>query len=234
MNAKLFAGLTTTATALALMSMAAPAEALSLTSSNFGNSGITFDQDTEVEFTFWESHGKYKSIFGIIDTLTGQKFDLFSETQGYNSGSGEANDWKLTPEYIAVNPEFLSEPFKAVFKFTAGITYQLAYWGSNHTVDASAAKFQYDGTHTYLTTGPNWKGPQQFNTLTVDGSVIIGMEDGWERANNRGAGDFNDFIVSARLVSAADVPEPTATLALLGVGGAGLFGLRRRRAQSSI
>lgn len=227
MNANLFAGLTTAT--VALMSVALPAQALSLTPSTFGNGGISFEKDTEVEFTFWESHGKYQSTFGIIDVLADKTFSLFSENRGYNLGSGEANDWLLTSENISVNPEFVAGPLKAVFKFAAGVQYQLAYWGTNHTVDSSTALFEYDGSHTYQTTGPNWTGAKQFDTLTVPDSVIIGMEDGWERKNNRGAGDFNDFIVSAKVVS-ADVPEPTATLALLSLGTVGLFGVRRRRA----
>lgn len=237
MKMNLVYSLSAAAAGTALMAaVCAPAQAVSLNSSNFGSNGILFDTDTEVRFTFWEAHGKWKSTFGVYEIGTKQLTALFSEKNGYNNGQiagdpmgTEQNDWLSSRSN-------LTGSYTASFTFKANTQYALAYWGKNHTqyvgqvkdsadqhfVDSMAAVFEYDGSHTFEGTGPNWKGPKESKTVSVPGSVIIGMEDGWEKRNNRGLGDFNDFVVSA------EVPEPMTMGGVALVGGAMAIARRRR------
>ncbi|MGD1853742.1 MAG: DUF4114 domain-containing protein [Leptolyngbyaceae cyanobacterium] len=47
----------------------------------FGNQGIRLAVDTIVEFEFLESNGGYRSVFGIVNLETGEKFPLYSEVR---------------------------------------------------------------------------------------------------------------------------------------------------------
>ena len=105
MNTKLLSALTATAAATALFGAGAPAQAFS-----FGTNGITFGQDTDVNFKFKESHGAYTSSFGIYtvkDSVTSLVSTLFSETK--SSDNGNANEWKRIYE---ANRDKLKDPDK--------------------------------------------------------------------------------------------------------------------------
>lgn len=65
--------------------------------------------------------------------------------------------------------------------------------------------------------------PKKTILLALD-QGLIAMNDSWS-----GDVDIQDFIVKASISS---VPEPKTSLAVLGVGVAGIWGLRRRRVQS--
>ena len=65
---------TAAATAIAGLVSAAPAQAFS-----FNNSGISFNEDTTVNFDFLESHGWFKSNFGVIDS-TGKQTVMFTSS----------------------------------------------------------------------------------------------------------------------------------------------------------
>ncbi|NJN72829.1 MAG: hypothetical protein HC799_08515 [Limnothrix sp. RL_2_0] len=60
----------------------APVKAQANTS--FSSQGISFDQDTVVEFEFIQSHGSYRTVFGMIDRNTNQKQVIFQENQPYD------------------------------------------------------------------------------------------------------------------------------------------------------
>jgi hypothetical protein len=62
MNTKFLSALTATAAATALFSAAAPAQAAS-----FGTGGISFEKNTEVTFSFVQTHGAYQSSLGIYE-----------------------------------------------------------------------------------------------------------------------------------------------------------------------
>ncbi|MBT9314598.1 DUF4114 domain-containing protein [Leptothoe spongobia] len=68
-------GLTVTAVALGGLPAATQAQEF------FGNQGIRLAVDTVVEFEFLESNGSYRSVFGIINLETGEKFPLYGEVK---------------------------------------------------------------------------------------------------------------------------------------------------------
>ncbi len=51
---------------------------------NFGSQGIQFSQNTIVEFEFVQSHGSYRTVFGMINRTTGAKTVIFQENQPYD------------------------------------------------------------------------------------------------------------------------------------------------------
>lgn len=51
---------------------------------NFNGQSIRFDQNTIVEFEFVQSHGSYRTVFGMINQTTGAKTVIFQENQPYD------------------------------------------------------------------------------------------------------------------------------------------------------
>jgi len=224
MNTKFLSALTATAAATALFSAAAPAQAAS-----FGTSGIRFNQDTPVDFTFGESHGMYKSFLGIysvknsIPTLIKT---LFAETKG--SDNSRQDEWKGTLGNTVLGPATVQ------FLFRAGEDYALGLnSGDDGTVystsglNSSGTQQAVFGNTSLLTaldldTTKNFKAAGQYTNgggSLFNGGTIISFDD---RGNGNDA-DFQDFTVTAEAV-----PEPmTMTGLALGLGG--LVAARRRR-----
>lgn len=168
------------------------------------NGIILFNEDTEATFKFLLSHGAYKSVYGIVEVDTGSRIPLFSEKVAYEI-AGDEFDWQATSNALTD----LNDPKDTVvFTFKAGVKYKMALWGktpypAGHYVEFIDAKIAY-GSYTFKRTGPNWRGPVVYDTVTAtnpDGSaaMIVGFEDGYELSKGK-EGDFNDFIVTASLV----------------------------------
>ena len=90
MNTKFLSALTATAAATALFGATAQAQAAS-----FGTEGISFENDTEVTFTFEETHGAFQSTLGVYEvngSIPSLIQALFSETKA--SDDYDANEWK--------------------------------------------------------------------------------------------------------------------------------------------
>lgn len=227
MNTKLLSALTATAAATALLSASAPAQAFS-----FGTNGITFQQDTSVNFKFKESHGAYTSSLGIykVNGFTlANVANLFSETK--SSDNGGANEWKGTLGNTVLGSG------SVVFKFLANQVYTLGLssgsagmvystsslnTGSGGTQQAvfGAAAPLWNALNTETTSKFQAAGSYTDGTSSLsNGGTLISFDD-------RGGGndaDFQDFTVSAEAV-----PEPiTMTGLALGLGG--LISARRRR-----
>lgn len=164
----------------------------------FDNIGIRFDADTIVEFEFVESHGAYRSSFGVINLDTGEKTpllvevkasDLSEDVNNPSSGTNDAgrqNDFLGSPGNAVPNPlaEFL---FKANNRYAfylestyngrpAGIVYSVnsANPGNNQQV-------QFQGNITNLGNGGimiRWDDT---------GSILV-RTDKEDR-------DFDDFII---------------------------------------
>ncbi|CAA9551201.1 hypothetical protein AVDCRST_MAG81-1911 [uncultured Synechococcales cyanobacterium] len=94
----------------------------------FSNDGVQFDEDTTLEFNFKESHGVYKSTFGVIDLNTKERFPLIKETKSSDvfqpvtrpsdrkRNIGDKNDFLGTPGNAVPNPT-------AKFNFKANTRY---------------------------------------------------------------------------------------------------------------
>jgi hypothetical protein len=225
------------ATAIAGLVSAAPAQAFT-----FNNSGISFNEDTTVNFDFVESHGWFQSNFGVIDS-TGKQTVLFSETKR-SDGSGPDNQGTCGNTVLICS---------TAFKFEAGKQYAFFLdsgtdvWGdydiySSDSMNASglgfANQFKFlQGTsvidndlnedYKYYNTSVNSAlgqtgGIQNANPFA--GPVLIAIED----SGVNGHRDFNDFMVTAQVA----VPEP-ATLAGLGMIAGAMAMSRRRKTNHS-
>jgi hypothetical protein len=230
MNTKFLSTLTATATATAaataLFGAAAPAQAAS-----FGTGGISFDTDTEVFFTFRESHGQYKSALGIYevnDSIPSIVKTLFSETK--SSDNGAANEYKGTLGNTVLGPGKVAFTFVANKIYTLGLASGTLKAYSTSALNGGSQQAVFGGpslltaldletTKTFKAAGENTNGLSSL----FNGGSIISFDDG----GNRNDRDFQDFTVTAEAV-----PEPmTMTGLALGLGG--LVAARRRRRGSN-
>ena len=228
MNTKFLSTLTATAAATALFGAAAPAQAAS-----FGTSGISFAQNTEILFSFVETHGRYKSslnIYEVNNSVPSIVQNLFTETKA--SDNGAENEYRGTLGNTVLGSGRVAFTFLANKIYTLGIasgglrgysTSALNSGGSQQAVfGGSAALF----TALDRDTTRNFQAaPQYTNGLgsLFNGGTLISFDDGGN-GNDR---DFQDFTVVAEAV-----PEPmTMTGLALGLGG--LVAARRRRRGSN-
>ncbi len=227
MNSKLLSALTATAAVTALLSASTPAQAFS-----FGTNGISFKEDTSVNFNFKESHGQYISSLGIYsvkDSTTSKVASLFSETK--SSDNGGINEWKGTLGDTVLGSG------SAVFKFLANQVYTLGlsskgkgtvYSTSDLNTRSGGSQQAVFGESSSLwnaldsKTTSTFQAAGQFTDGTSSlykGTTLISFDD---RGNGNDA-DFQDFTVSAEAV-----PEPM-TMTGLALGFGGLVAARRRR-----
>jgi len=230
MNTKFLSTLTATAAATALFSAAAPAQAAS-----FGTRGISFAQNTEIAFTFVETHGRNQSSVGIYEVTSSLPTlvqTLFTEIK--RSDNGAANEYKGTLGNTVLGPGKVSFTFLANKIYTLGInsigygnnlffsTSALNSGGSQQAVFGGVSLFtalNQEKTNTFQAAGQytNGLGP------LFNGGALISFDD---RGNGNDK-DFQDFTVAAEAV-----PEPmTMTGLALGLGG--LVAARRRRRGSN-
>jgi len=229
MNTKFLSALTATAAATALFSVAAPAQAAS-----FGTGGISFEKDTDIFFSFVESHGENRSALGIYkvdNSIPSLVKTLFTEIKP--SDNGAANEYKGSLGNTVLGPD------KIPFRFLANTVYTLGLdifgYGKNTFYSTSAlnsngqqAVFGGAGLITALTlekTDTFQAAGQYTNGLgpLFNGGALISFDD---RGNGNDK-DFQDFTVVAE-----PVPEPmTMTGLALGLGG--LVAARRRRGDSN-
>lgn len=186
--------------ATALFGICDPARAVSLAGSSDLNSteGFSFAEDTEVTFTFLESHGEFLSAFGIYDASKNLLFELFPETQA--SDNGDVNDWEGT---CGVSVPGACE---IAYVFEAGVDYFFGLVSQGEPTVFSGTQF-------------NNQLPFQFSNTPDDGTaVLIAVND-----SDTTDSDYNDFIISANVVESETVPEPGIVGAVLAVGALGLI-----------
>ena len=229
MNITLLSALTATAVATALFGAGDPAQAFS-----FGTNGIKFQEDTDVNFKFQESHGGYTSSFGIYsvkDSATSLISTLFSETK--SSDNGGENEWKGSLGNTVLGSG------SAVFTFLANQVYTLGLSsGGDGTVYSTSALNAGSQQAVFGAASPLWNAlgkettnffqpAGQFTDGTgslSNGGTLISFDD---RGNSNDK-DFQDFTVSAEAV-----PEPI-TMTGLALGFGGLVAARRRRASKTV
>ena len=229
MNITLLSALTATAVATALFGAGAPAQAFS-----FGTNGIKFQEDTDVNFKFQESHGGYTSSFGIYsvkDSATSLISTLFSETK--SSDNGGENEWKGSLGNTVLGSG------SAVFTFLANQVYTLGLSsGGGGTVYSTSALNAGSQQAVFGAASPLWNalGKETTNFFQPAGKFTDGtgsLSNGGTLISfdDRGGGndkDFQDFTVSAEAV-----PEPI-TMTGLALGFGGLVAARRRRASKTV
>jgi len=228
MNTKFLSALTATAAATALFGAAAPSQAAS-----FGTGGISFAQNTQILFTFGETHGSYRSSLGIYEvnnSIPSIVQTLFSETRA--SDNGRANEWRGTLGNTVLGSGQVAFTFLANRIYTLGLnsgwagsvfsTSALNGGGTQRAVFGDTSL----GNALNLDTTANFQAAGQYTNglgSLFNGRTVISFEDG----GNRNDRDFQDFTVTAQAV-----PEPmTMTGLALGLGG--LVAARRRRGSNT-
>ena len=226
MNTKFLSALTATAAATALFGATAPAQAAS-----FGTDGMSFENDTQVTFTFEETHGAFQSTLGIYevkDSTLSLIQVLFEETKA--SDNGPDDEWKGSLGNTVLGPGKVAFTFLANKIYTLGLisiggagsqvysTSALNSGGTQQAVLGGVAlldALNKETTDTFQAAGEYTNGLDAL----FNGGALVTFDD---RGNINDA-DFQDFTVTAEAV-----PEPmTMTGLALGLGG--LVAARRRR-----
>ncbi|MDJ0553673.1 MAG: PEP-CTERM sorting domain-containing protein [Microcoleaceae cyanobacterium MO_207.B10] len=167
-----------------------PAQAAS-----FGNDGIMFNTDTEVEFNFLQSHGWWRGDFGVKNLDTGVETILLSEDLNANPGSGEHNDSLGTAGFgLAVTNPLAS------FTFTANnnYTFFLTSYNKDGSNPYEGKNWDYANTQ-YSTTSlnPSWYNQGTGVGAQGDGTFVIG--DAPEEYNkNLYNSSLNGMVVSGQ------------------------------------
>ncbi|MEG4587789.1 PEP-CTERM sorting domain-containing protein [Microcoleus sp. MOSTC5] len=118
----------------------------------FGTSGIQFDRDTNINFTFDQSHGGYQSSLWVAQADSGNTgysniARLFYETQP--SDNGGANDWQGTFGNAVTSDNGSSTQ---TFTFLQDQIYALLLWSDSGTGQPFE---QYVSSSTFMNS-PNW------------------------------------------------------------------------------
>jgi hypothetical protein len=156
----------------------------------FGNNAIQFDKDTLVEFEFLESHGAYKSTFGVVDLSTGNKTPLIKEEKASDSDDraiNKANDFLGTPGTSVLQP-------KNVFLFKANTPYTL--YLESRTGSGRVASIVYSNNGQNPRASLQTMLDKGFDGLSAQG-VQIKWNDQVMTGKSSSFDDFNDFIVVA-------------------------------------
>ncbi|OLP17165.1 hypothetical protein BST81_17600 [Leptolyngbya sp. 'hensonii'] len=177
----------------------------------FVSSTFSFGADTQVNFTVVFSKGMNQNHVGFWE---GNTFtSLFTESQGSDPGSSNANDWLGTCP-TSIQPCSKSVIFKAGKTYKLGLSTDIV--GQDSFAVSDQGQFQYS-------VKSDQQNPEVFNTVSDPNAWFIGFEDGGFKAKGDGNFyyDYQDWIIKAT------VPEPTM---LVGLGAmAGLLAASRRR-----
>ncbi|WP_242032016.1 PEP-CTERM sorting domain-containing protein [Microcoleus sp. FACHB-672] len=179
---------------------------------NLFASSVKFDKDTEVSFDFLESHGIYKSDFGV-QQANGSFTSLLKEIQNADDTSVIGNNDWLGSCGISVKQCI------STFTFKAGIDYTFAL--QNYEKVKTTNGWGYNDTST--TTVYSSTSQAVAYTKLSDTSYKLAWDDGYG-----GDRDTNDFIVKASWKKAASVPEPAALAGLFLVAGTLVISRRRK------
>jgi hypothetical protein len=124
----------------------------------FGTSGIQFDQDTNINFTFQTSRGRYQSSLWVAQADSGNTSyssiaRLFYETQP--SDNGRADEWKGSFGR-AVTSE--NGSITQTFTFLQDQIYALLLWSDSGTGEQFE---QYVSSSTFMNS-PEWRADNNF------------------------------------------------------------------------
>ena len=182
------------------------------------SSGIQYNEDTLVEFEFKESHGYYRSVFGVIDLRTRETTDLISEVKPFddyadvsdlnrpssgNNDTGSSNDFLGTPGNSVPNP---------IQRYTFRANTQYAFYLKVFRPDNTLVATLYSTKFEQLGSVSNADSAKSEGGL-ADGVVgeRKGVRISWDDTGLPKPGqdrDFDDFIVEAGGFLVTGVPCP--------------------------
>ncbi len=136
----------------------------------FGTSGIQFDRDTNINFTFDTSHGGYKSSLWVAQADPGNNgysniARLFYETQPSDNGS--ANEWKGSFG-TAVTSD--NGSITQTFTFLKDQIYALLLWSDSGTGQPFE---QYASSSTFMNSPEWWAADSDFRR---DDCLVTGCQ----------------------------------------------------------
>jgi len=226
---------------------AMPAQAFS-----FGTNGISFDEDTTVEFEVLQTYGAYKSDLKVYEVIDGEIASdlglLFGEVKAADvvdtNGRPTSDPLGTAGNAVVGSPGY--------FTFEAGKTYTLGIenygWWQNketsnpfYTTMYSTTALNEDGMQRAVFGSMGGEELNEFNaSMYTEGDPFAGYVNiSFDDSGNSDDKDYQDFtlkaivdpeIVGGVLSESASTPEP-ATLAGLGmvVGGMLLSGFRKKQ-----
>ncbi len=223
---------------------AMPAQAFS-----FGTGGISFDEDTTLEFEVLQTYGRYRTDLRLYEVVDGEIFAdlgiLFGEVQAADNMVWDPVDQRYEPTNDPLGTAgnaVVGSP--TTFTFEAGKEYSLGIV-NYHFSQPNGLDPQYARSTFYSTTALNEDGMQRavfgstggietggFNAfMYADGNPFgsylnISFDDG----GNNDDKDYQDFTFRAKVLEMESTPEP-ATLAGLGIVAGGMFLSRSRKKQ---
>lgn len=182
----------------------------------FSDQGISFDQDTIVEFEFIQSHGSYRTVFGMVDRTTGKPMVIFQENQPYDnygvttvaSTSGD-HDTGTTQDYVGTFGKTVTagvglKPVKSFGK-QDGQVVEVPFQANHQYVffldvynERGEFVNQFLSTQSAANFDGNLKGGLSRDSF---GRSVTGMALLWEdggRVESTGMDfDYDDFVVEA-------------------------------------
>ncbi len=172
---------------------------------SFDNRGISFAQDTIVQFEFVRSFGAYQSVFGVRNENTGEEVNLIGEVKPsdltpfeYNRALNKPSDGETDNlnDFPGTLGNAVPLPRIAEFTFKAGNRYSFYLRSQFQGSDAGIL---------YSTDMKNSSGIRQakfvgdFSALSSGNGVFIRWDDTNSRIPrvDKNDNDFDDFIVKA-------------------------------------
>jgi hypothetical protein len=136
----------------------------------FGTSGIQFDRDTNINFTFQTSHGGYKSSLWVAQADSGNTgysniARLFYETQP--SDNGPANEWKGSFGKAVTSD---NGSITQTFTFLKDQIYALLLWSDSGTGQPFE---QYASSSTFMNSPEWWAADSDFRR---DDCLVTGCQ----------------------------------------------------------
>jgi hypothetical protein len=166
------------------------------------NAGIQFEQDTSLETNFVESHGAYRSTFGVINLDTKEKTPLLIETRSSDSPesifrpSSKINHLGAPGDFTGTPGKVLQKT-AANYNFKAGNRY-VFYLESTYNDRPTGILYSTDAFN------PNQEQQAQFAGAPTE-LCTAGMKIAWDDTGSRLVRnrqqqdrDFDDFVVDLR------------------------------------
>jgi hypothetical protein len=184
---------------------------------NFSDQGISFDQDTIVEFEFIQSHGSYRTVFGMINRTTGKPMVIFQENQPYDnygvaeyaSNSGDHDTGSTQEDYVGtfgktVTPGVGLKPVKSFGK-PDGQILEVPFQANHQYVffldvynERGEFVTQFLSTESAANFDGNIEGGRGRDSFGRAATGIALLWDDGGRVESTGMDfDFDDFVVEA-------------------------------------
>ncbi|MCL1465772.1 hypothetical protein [Argonema galeatum] len=187
--------------------------------------GIQYNEDTLIEFEFRESHGYYRSTFGVINLATREMTDLIAEVKPFDdfSDRSELNNPSTRTDDVGTSRDFVGTPGNSVpdpiRRFTFDANTQYAFYLKVFRPNGTLLTTLYSTRFEQLSGSQDADSAQSVGGLS-DGKVgdRKGVRISWDDTGVlrpdgvRPPGkdrDFDDFIVEAGgfLVTSAPCPR---------------------------